>query len=76
MKTPYPAARAAPRRRGNGGLHLYNPQEMQFNKPWTVFRPCPDCLRTHGGRERPSTAALPVRMEQGRELVPSPRGAR
>ena len=58
-------------------LHLYNPREMQFNKPWTVCPSMPGLFeeRTVEGNA-PSTAALPVRMERGRELVPSPRGER
>lgn len=58
-------------------LHLYNPREAQFKKPWTVCPAMPGLFEERPVEgNAPSTAALPVRMEQGRELVPSPRGER
>ena len=58
-------------------LHLYNPREMQFNKPWTMCPAMPGLFEERPVEgNAPSTAALPVRMERGRELVPSPRGER
>lgn len=57
-------------------LHLYNPREMQFNKPWTMCPAMPGLFEERPVEgNAPSTAALPVRMERGRELVPSPRGS-
>lgn len=58
-------------------LHLYNPREAQFNKPWTVCPAMPGLFEERPVEgNAPSTAALPVRMKRGRELVPSPRGER
>lgn len=57
-------------------LHLYNPREMQFNKPWTMCPAMPGLFEERPVEgNAPSTAALPVRMERGRELVPSRAGA-
>ena len=50
---------------------------MQFNKPWTMCPAMPGLFEERPVEgNAPSTAALPVRMERGRELVPSPRGER
>lgn len=58
-------------------LHLYNPREPQFKKPWTVCPAMPGLFEERPvGGDAPSLDALPVRMERGRELVPSPRGKR
>lgn len=58
-------------------LHLYNPRETQFKKPWTVCPAMPGLFEERPVEgNAPSTNALPVRMEQGRELVPSRRGER
>lgn len=58
-------------------LHLYNPREPQFKKPWTV---CPAMTGLFEERpvegSAPSSEALPVRMEPGTELVPTRRGMR
>ena len=58
-------------------LHLYHPREPQFKKPWTV---CPSMTGLFEERpvegNAPSLDALPVRVERGRELVPSARGER
>ncbi len=58
-------------------LHLYNPREPQFKKPWTV---CPAMTGLFEERpvegSAPSQDALPVQMKQGRELAPSARGER
>ena len=58
-------------------LHLYNPREAQFNKPWTVCPAMPALFEERPVEgNAPSLEALPVRMEQGRELAPSRRGER
>lgn len=58
-------------------LHLYNPREPQFKKPWTVCPAMPGLFEERPVEgNAPSLAALPVRMERGRELAPSPRGER
>lgn len=58
-------------------LHLYNPREPQFKKPWTVCPSMPGMFEERPVEgNAPSLDALPVRMEQGRELVPSGRGER
>lgn len=58
-------------------LHLYNPREPQFKKSWTVCPSMPGLFEERPVKgNAPSSDALPVRMEQGRELVPSARGKR
>ncbi|HBI13594.1 MAG TPA: hypothetical protein DDX86_08110, partial [Akkermansia sp.] len=56
-------------------LHLYNPRETQFNKPWTVCPAMPGLFEERPVEgNAPSPEALPVQMEPGRELVPTERG--
>lgn len=58
-------------------LHLYNPREPQFKKPWTVCPAMPGFFEERPVKgNAPSTDALPVRMEPGTELVPTRRGTR
>lgn len=58
-------------------LHLYHPREPQFRKPWSVCPAMPELFEERPVQgNAPSAEALPVRMEPGRELVPSERGER
>ncbi len=56
-------------------LHLYHPQEKQFNAPWSF---CPamtglfECRKIRGAV--PSADALPVQTAPGYEVVPTERG--
>lgn len=56
-------------------LHLYNPREPQFGKPWSICPAMPELFEERAVQgNAPSAEALPVRMEPERELVPSARG--
>lgn len=56
-------------------LHLYHPQETQFGHPWTLCPAMPGFFEERQIKGcSASSYALPVKMEQGKELVPSERG--